>query len=394
MSLFNEEQLDTGGAGCYMCRLWRYCKSPKIAPQGYMEKKILILLDSPTSLQDKKGKIDVGDEYKLLEEALREEGINIWEDCRVMFAACCRTRNGGELTEKTIDLCRSNVWTEIRNSKPNVIILCGILPLISVIGKQWKRDRGEFSAWVGLSIPDKNLNAWLVPVYNPAELVVKSDQYKDISKEIEWKRQLKKAIKLSNKKIPADTGVLPNTDLLFGDDRIRYLKLILDTKPKYLAFDYETNCLKPQLNKSRIYSIGIATDSKTGVAMPFDDSLHPYLCKLFGMKEIGKIASNMKFEDIWTRTKLGVPVRNWVHDTMLFAHVEDNRPLYSGLKKQVFIHFGVPDYAETADRYLHSSSLKQLNTIHEMNETDLLTYNALDAVFEYKLAMLQRKAFV
>ncbi len=392
MSLFDDGQIDVGGAGCYMCRRWRQCKNPKIKPIGNMKKGLLFLLEAPSQGQDAKGRIDTGTAYDLLKKTLAELDIDILEDCRIMFSVCCYGRSK-EITENYIDLCRSNVWTEIKKVQPKAVFVLGKSALLSIIGRTWKRDRGEFSSWEGLSIPDKNLNTWILPIYSPRDFL-KDDQYKDISKEAEWVRQIRKGILLSKKKIPADTGLLPNTEILHGPNRLSYLKSLLSNKPKYLAFDYETNCLKPQLKGAKIYTVSFATNSETGVAMPFDDEIIPLVRKVFTDRSIKKIASNMKFEDAWTNVILGVPVRGWWHDTMLCAHIEDNRSLYSGLKKQVFIHFGVPDYSEAADRYLHSDSLKKLNKIHEMNETDLLQYNALDSVFEYKLAMKQRKVFI
>ena len=106
---------------------------------------------------------------------------------------------------------------------------------------------------------------------------------------------------------------------------------------------------------------------------------------------MGKIAANIKFENVWTKTFLGHWVKNWVHDTMLGAHVLNNSPKVSNLTFQAFVYLGMPRYDQFTKSYLKSGSTNKLNRIKDLDLKDLLLYNGLDVLLEYNLAMIQMK---
>lgn len=87
---------------------------------------------------------------------------------------------------------------------------------------------------------------------------------------------------------------------------------------------------------------------------------------------------------------MGFPVKNWVWDTMLAAHVIDQRSGITGLKFQAFAALGVSDYESHIKPFLKSDGNK-LNRIKEIDKNDLLIYNGLDAYFEFLLAQKQMK---
>jgi uracil-DNA glycosylase family 4 len=110
------------------------------------------------------------------------------------------------------------------------------------------------------------------------------------------------------------------------------------------------------------------------------------------------LMSNCKYELAWTKVKLKCDVKNWCFDTMLAAHLLDNRPGISGLKFQAFVQFGVEDYSIELDSWLHSGGKdgNEINRIFELIETQkgigmLLKYCALDAIYEYRLSQVQMK---
>ena len=109
-----------------------------------------------------------------------------------------------------------------------------------------------------------------------------------------------------------------------------------------------------------------------------------------------KIAHNLKFENLWSSIKLKQPVNGWIWDSMLFAHIEDNRQGITGLKFQVYVNFGIIDYDSEIAPYLDSKSKdgNAFNRIKELIKTregkeKLLTYCGLDALYGHKLAMRQ-----
>jgi hypothetical protein len=119
---------------------------------------------------------------------------------------------------------------------------------------------------------------------------------------------------------------------------------------------------------------------------------------LLANSQIGKIAQNMKFEESWSVVRLKQSVNNWIWDTMLAAHILDNRPGVTGLKFQVYTQFGVVDYSSEVESYLQSvdeTSANSINRIMELvndkqGKEKLLKYCALDSIFEYRLSKIQR----
>ena len=117
---------------------------------------------------------------------------------------------------------------------------------------------------------------------------------------------------------------------------------------------------------------------------------------LLANPDIGKMAHNIKFEETWSVVRLRQPVKNWVWDSMLAAHVLDNRPGVTGLKFQTYVNFGVIDYDSEVAPYLKAPTKggNDFNRIYELlkkpdGEEKLLRYCGLDAIYEYRLAMLQ-----
>jgi len=174
---------------------------------------------------------------------------------------------------------------------------------------------------------------------------------------------------------------------------------VLNTIKDTFAFDFETNSLKAHSEKSKIISCAIAdtADHAFVFLMPEKRSARLPLVELLSNPNIGKVAQNMKFETSWAKNKLGVEVQNWQHDTMLMAHCIDNRQGIAGLKFLAYVCFGILDYSSLIEPYFEGVEKKNgnsLNRIEELISThdgkqQLLKYNALDAIYEYRLWKLQ-----
>ncbi len=156
-----------------------------------------------------------------------------------------------------------------------------------------------------------------------------------------------------------------------------------------LAFDYETTGLKPDRREHEIVSCGFCLNGKDTWACMIDSSLHEALSQVLRSEGLLKIASNLKFEERWTRAKLGHGVGGWYWDTMQAAHVLDNRSGITSVKFQAYIHLGVGDYESAVSPFLHTKSSNGLNRIREANLHELLLYNGLDSLLEYRVAQKQ-----
>ncbi len=118
------------------------------------------------------------------------------------------------------------------------------------------------------------------------------------------------------------------------------------------------------------------------------------LRKILKDPQIKKIASNLKFEESWDRFKLMIKCIGWIFDTMLAAHVLDNRRGITSLKFQAYIRYGLADYDSHLTSFIESDEeegANTFNTIHKADLDDVLSYCGVDSMLEFRLAMDQMK---
>jgi len=117
---------------------------------------------------------------------------------------------------------------------------------------------------------------------------------------------------------------------------------------------------------------------------------HDVLRKVLTNRKILKVGANLKFEDRWSRSLLGVGIEGFYWDTMLAAHQLDNRGGISSLDFQSFVRLGIGDYSLHLEKF-KQSGVDGLNSMHKVPLTELLMYNALDALFTYRVMEEQKE---
>lgn len=377
---------------CVSCNLLKNSINPRMQPFGGFEKKILIVNSHPTDADDRAGKPLQGKDGVFLRRALDKAGIDLWKDCLVTHAVNCKpSRNKkGEYKDPgsyEIACCRGTLLQLIEKKRPHMIILLGDVPLASLIGHRWQKDLGKIHKWRGWCIPDRDFNAWICPVYHPSFAVQGMQEHILI-----FEKDLQYLAELWGTPFPRHEEIT----LEFLDD----LEPLRTIPPgSMIAFDYETTGLKPHAVGHRIICAAVATSSSHAYAfmLPKTRKERQPFIDLLENASIRKIAANMKFEHAWSLVRLKTEVQNWFWDTMLASHLMDNRPGITGLKFQTYVRFGVVDYASDVAPFLkakNESSANALNEIDRLIETSsgrdkLLEYCGKDAVFEYRLALLQ-----
>ena len=78
---------------------------------------------------------------------------------------------------------------------------------------------------------------------------------------------------------------------------------------------------------------------------------------------------------------------------MLAAHVLNYARGVTGLKFQAFVLLGAESYNNHIEPFLKSVGKSPFNRIQDIDLKDLLLYNGLDSLLEYKVAMKQIKQF-
>jgi len=381
---------------CASCGLHQYVLTPKMQPFGDFKKGILNIGEAPGEDEDKKGKQWQGKMGRALRKMYEQLGIDLFEDCLNINSVNCRPTstdgNNRTPTDYEIACCRKHVLKVINQYQPNVVILLGGSAAVkSIIGSQWQDDLGGITRWRGWTIPDRELMTWICPTFHPSYIERQDSEVTNLI----WKQDLERAIKLAKNPPKIDTK-----------DHIKYVEIVtqkrvsmvlekLQKNGKPISIDIETTGLKPYASGHKIVCIALCNRRNKSYVIPSPTGLDAdFLRQILEDERISKIAANMKFEDTWFKVIYGVNTKGWEWDTMQAAHVLDNRPGISGLKFQTYARFGVAGYDESTNKYLKGKDKKNSNSFNRVEETDqeeLMTYCGLDALYTYRLAMLQKR---
>jgi len=373
---------------CASCGLYKNCKTPKMEPYGKFKRGILVIGEAPGKTEDQRGHPWQGKAGRLLQQTLHNKfKIDLFEDCLCLNAVSCKPENNRVPTNYEVDCCRSKVLKVIKEKKPKLIILLGGSALFSVIGYRWKKNLDGIMKWRGWCIPDQDFGCWICPTFHPSFVLHGEREALTV-----WVNDLEKAFSKVNEELPK-----------YKKPRIEITDNLFDISIKAngtIAFDYEATGLKPHAKGHRIVCCSVAINENRCYVflMPKSREGRQPFVDVLACSDIGKIAHNMKYEERWSAVRLRQPVKNWIWDSMQAAHILDNRPGITSLKFQVYVNFGIIDYSSEITPYLKSGSKdgNAINRIYELlelpgGEEKLLTYCGWDAIWTYRLAMLQMK---
>jgi uracil-DNA glycosylase family 4 len=373
---------------CVTCGLAIACDTPRMDVVGNGAKRILNICTSPGAQEDGNGKPYSSREARVLEKQYKAVGIDLMEDCWNMYAVRCNT---DKIEDNHVDCCRRAVMKAVKQYKPHIVVLFGQTPLESVIKGRFKKDLGAITKWQGYCIPDQDLRCFILPTFAASFI---EDSKNKVLPTI-WKRDFEKVKETLS--IPFPVQKEPTIHYLEEEDIP-----ILDTiKTGVVSIDYETTGLKPHAPGHRIVCASVAVDSDTAYVFMMPDTKkgrRPFT-DLLQRESVLKTAQNMKFEDTWTNVRLRVPVRGWVYDSMLAAHIIDNREGTKGLKFQAYARLGVVDYSSEISPYLRAKEERDANCINQIDTLlekpggarQLMKYCALDTIYERRLGELTRK---
>lgn len=384
---------------CGKCGLDKQCNSPKMPVSGAGRRRILIVAEAPGENEDDKGIQLVGNAGNELIRILHKIGINMRKDCWLTNALICRPKDADgknrKPTNHEIDYCRPNLARTIQEYQPDIIVPLGEPAVRSLIPLAWKEGEvDDITTWVGWQIPCHKLNTWICPTYHPSFLLRGDDDSRDPNpvKELLVTKHLRAMETLSGKPYPEGPPDYKSKVSICHDvDRAAATVATMMAFGRPLAFDYETTMLKPDSDAAAILCCSVS-DGNTSVAFPWRGSVIEQM-KIFFRSSVPKIAANIRFEDRWTRKKVGVIVRNWFWDTVLGAHWMDPRGGICSLKFQGFVQLGVEDYDSHIDpmKKGKGGGGNALNRMKEVDINDMLLYCGLDSLYEWIIAHKQRE---
>lgn len=387
---------------CGLCKLNKGCLAPHMKPTGKGKRKILVVGEAPGKDEDKyinpktkqKGKQFIGKTGQFARDVFDDFGIDMDRDCTNTNAVICRPP-GNKLPEKEsrknqiIQACRPNLIKTIKTFEPEIIILLGGIACKSLIPYIWKDDIGKVGRWGSWQIPSQVINAWVCPTFHPS-FVCRS---KGPTIEQKFEQDIKQAEKLCGRPWknvpdwPSEIECIYRPSKAAKAIREIQKKAFVESVP--LAADYEATCLKPEYEGAQILSCSISMGSWT-ISYPWIGEAIEATSEMWKSK-LRKIASNLKFEDRWTRYFLGHPVRNWYLDTMITAHTLDNRDNITGVKFQSFVLCGVKSYDEHIEPYRKQVGKSHLNRMKELSMKDILQYCGMDSKVEWEVGIRQLK---
>ena len=379
---------------CERCSLYKNCKSPRMNVYGKGRKRIFLLGEAPGEIEDMEGKPWQGKAGKKLKETLRELEIDLFEDCWSLNAVNCRPTEGKENrtpTSKEIKYCRERVFREIKKLKPKAIFLFGISAVTSIIGVRWE-NIGTISKWRGWVIPDQELQCFLIPVFHPS-YIEREKETNPIVEKI-WKQDLKRGLEALTNLFP--TLPPPRINIIDNPATLKGIRTHIKKAKQPIAIDYETTGIKPDAEGHKIICASLALNEYNAFVFLMTKEMESEWKEILGDEEIKKIGHNIKYEETWSRVILKQSVKGWIADTMITAHILDNRPEITGLKFQSYVYFGVGDYSSSIVPYLQSSENhgngknKLEVAINDLSiKTQLLKYCALDTIYTYMLYKAQ-----
>jgi len=366
-------------------------------PTGKGRKNCLIISEAPGATEDKKGKQLEGKAGQRERTELKKHGLDLDIDFWKTNALACRpfekTEHGTKNrppTKAELSYCRPLVTKAIKKYNPKFIWLLGGKAIQSFFMGKFKIVTAN--RWRGLCIPDRETGAYILPMYHPSYIIRSSKDKNLVSC---WMRDVKNAAEaLTLEPFTFQDENKQVTCLYDFDSVCDVLDDILEKEPEHLAFDYETTGLKPYAPGHKISTISVCCGDEA-FSFPFDykDHWSPLMFKQIRKRwrkilqnpDIGKIAHNIKFEDVWSSTLLNVKIKGWFWDTMLAAHILDNRSAYTSLNFQTYINFGFFPYDAKVKRFLKAQNSNAFNKIEQAPLEDVLHYGGLDSLFCRKL---------
>lgn len=375
---------------CISCGLFKDVVSPKMPPHGEFRRKIMTIGEAPGAVEDKRGKPWQGPTGRLLRDALYDVDVNLDLDCISLNSVACRPPENREPAPHERACCQAKfVEPSIRDYRPRVIILLGGVATASVLG-QISPLTDSISKWRGWRIPVPDWGCHVCPTYHPS-FVAREERNPEVG--VIWRRDLAEAVKLLDAPLPRPDDLRRRVRILRGDDAI-VATLAAARRARFFSFDYETTGLVPEVQE--LISASFATSGEEAFAFPWTGSEAVRRAWIDVLEDgaVGKIAHNIKFEAAWSAVHLGVEGIAWAFDTMLAAHVLDNRQGVCGLDVQAFLNFGVPDWSTEINPYMRSTDgyhapnrLREF--VERFGEDALLVYNGIDSLVGYRLAMRQ-----
>jgi len=390
------------GNGCESCQRFTKCHSPKIPAHGQGQKEILIITEFPGPTDDETGYPLCGDAGQLLKRELRKHGIELERDCWVTHAVRCfdpidvKKKESGQPTGpdgKVVNACKPKLHADVAVLRPKIIVPMGVRSISALLGERLtgRLNNVKPTAFLGCSIPDQDLQAWVIPLESPFHLLANERSTDLLDFFAEGVGSIASHIGVPVPPKPPDNRRMIH-DPREASDLVSKLAKASADKGFEVGFDYETTGIKPHAQGHRIVCASVGWEDQCAVFPMFqDDGFREQWKRLLTDPMVSKGAHNAQFEAMWTFHQLGYWPQGWAFDTCIDAHVIHNMKPTS-LKFEVYTRLGVLGYDSAIDKFLKSDEkgCNSINSVESAPLDQLMQYCALDSRYMMEIRKLQR----
>jgi len=358
---------------CQDCDLYLTCIHPNIPVEGDSETaEVLICGEGPGSDEDIAQRPFVGDCGRLLRKAIKlNKIINI---C-IVNTVRCRPPNNADPTIKQIRACFPKTLELIKNM-PNLklIVPVGNVSLRAFTGKQ------GITKASGTEIEWNNMK--MMPLLHPAAILYDHRYLKVFNDHVaRIPNILNKSATIDN-----DRGLYTRINTL--DDWKELYRHIL--RKRYFTYDLETTGLNPFQEDQRIKLITFSIEPRTATVLSIDqwwdteDWTYIYrdLTQIFEDKTIGKIGTNIKYDNLWMKVILDIDVKGTIGDIALsqytiFPHVSND------LKSMAWQYSNLGDYSKILEGV----------PVQDAEGPTLEKYSSIDSDLTNRIYIIHNKMF-
>lgn len=304
--------------GCTSCKLCKNTENPCLMGRGHKGAKIMLIQDSPSNLESRKGKQYYGKVYTSFMAGLQARNIDLTDIYYTSVVKCPLSEEDGDLTSGMTKACIDRLLAEIEVVDPDIIVPMGNQALKVAYGKVGiTKVRGN-----AMEREVEGRTRIILPIIHPHQ-AIRKPVYKDtIFKDLDTLADL---YEMGMNEV---TGV--NYQVI--EDKKTVLKEIarLKAEAEWLCFDLETTGKSAYLEESKIVCISLTDKPHQGCVIPLFHHESPIvdddraevieaLKELLEDPDIKKVAHNGKFDIEWLKYWLDIEVANFCFDTMI-AH--------------------------------------------------------------------------
>jgi len=362
---------------CETCGLASKCKHPKIKRYGKGEKGILLVGLCPGRNEDKEGLPFVGASGYFLKKQLSLVGIDMTRDCvRTNIVQCFPglDSKGHDKTPTSTQIlsCAANLQKDIEEVKPKLIIALGSHAIKAMIDTKGLSSF-SVSGTHGFTFPIQKYNAWVGCAYHPS-FFCRQKRTKELKNDdIIFTNDLADILGVLD--VPLPKPLTREGNMLITDykEAIEYIECIIkENKPS--CHDFETNTYDCYMEGAQLFTVSLTNEVESAACIPLwflengkpvfpeeqlkevVDTFRKYL-----RSNIPKVVQNYYMEELWGRNILNQSMNNFVHDTMVTAHVINCQRRTTGLGFQAYQLTG-HDYKKMVDtRDLQKETLKEVS---------------------------------